>query len=262
MASAKIRFPQMKVFCTEFNVSSKQSGADARMKNSIGAIRLIQSIKKAAVNNIDALMVYTLRDSTHGLFGRDFVRSPQAAIHYDWGNRLLSGTLCRSTNTDSSKLEVIAIKRQGNEGALIILNKQDTTSHFNTWQEIMYRPSNFYGFGQLSGTDLVSTIPEGYDNLTLPPYSITLIAYYFEFSVNQKLDGKSFLVHPNPASTHFQIMGKTEYEGSVKLINSMGQTITQYIQANNNYVLPSGIAAGLYYIQLDETGQRIKLIVK
>jgi len=262
MAHAKQRYPLMKVFCDEFNVSSSRASHDPRMKNSVGAIWMAMNVKNAAINNIDGLLAYTLKDSIYGLFGTDFVRSPQAAMYYEWSKNL-SGKLCRSTSTDSTKLELIPIHRQGSEGSLLILNKQDTSIDFSNWMDFMPQPTNMYSWNQISGTNPEASWTDP-SRERLPPYSATLITFGFEFSVKDHNRNSSIIVYPNPSSTSFHIFSENGAIKNLSLLNSLGQIITRWSNSLDDgmYNLPNGLASGIYHLHFEENGQIVKLVIK
>ncbi len=69
----------------------------------------------------------------------------------------------------------------------------------------------------------------------------------------------NLVVFPNPAAYTLQV--KTDYRGALSLLNVVGQQLGKYqVKKEDTEINLAGMASGIYFLRLEETGQTIKFV--
>jgi hypothetical protein len=163
---------KVETFLTETNVQYKWDPYEPRHQNQVGAIFMASVIHKLATVGNDGVMIWHQRTRPYGsLIGPGNQIFP--AYHlYRWGNRYLIGEMVQNTSPNGEKLEVLAVKGENGNRAVLLLNKANHTLNLQSPKKLL---TDIQYSEQLNAEGLTTKLNLDADKLSLPGLSLTLL---------------------------------------------------------------------------------------
>lgn len=120
---AKRGLSKLQNYLTEYNIQWVWEPLEIRHGSNVGAVFQALAVTKAALQNMDGVMVWHLKGLSYGLInGQDEIRSTGQL--YLWGNKYLVGKMVETMSPDP-RIEIVAVTRPDGKKSILLINKSD-----------------------------------------------------------------------------------------------------------------------------------------